>query len=566
MPFFSSFTGSFAGGRRTVAGGGGGGGGAATYTVSGATQSGSGTNITSGNNPRFFVYNNDGTKVFTCEGNRIISELNLSTAYDVSTTVWSYTVQSGDLDNITAASIDGAAFSPDGTTVIVCHQTSSPDLQQITQYDLTSAFDLSTISNSVATLDVVGDIPGSLASVGTVVFNDDGSKLFVGESVNDLILEYSLSSAYDISTATYTTSFDYGNATGSSWIIEMIFNSTGTKLLVADSVNDKIWEIDLSTGFDLSTATYNSNNIDFSSIDGTPAGLAYNDDESKLYVAGGQNSKIYTFDLVQVGGGGAISSLAFVRSGASGATNPWQLKMSSDGTIATWAISGIGAGSDQYTLSTAWDFSTATKTVSNSTKIIPSGHDANYTSNQMAFSNDGNSLYVNAGASGGTTRSIYQYNMSTPWTLSTASYASKSFIFTPGTIIGDLIFNNDGSKMYIPRRTSGTEFYQYSLSSAYDITTATDDSITFDPGVDLNGLAFNADGTYLYAIYDPSDTNYIKQWSLSTPYDLSTATAGTDVLLGDATTEAAPTGLAFGNDQLHVSGQQFDNVRTYDIS
>jgi len=278
---------------------------------------------------------------------------------------------------------------------------------------------------------------------------------------------------------------------------------------------------------------------------------------------------VYIIQGVASGGGGgigAISSLSFVRSGASGATNPFQLKMSSDGTLATWAIGGIGAGSDQYTLSTAWDFSTATKTTSNSTKIIPSGYDANYTSNQMAFSNDGNSLYVNAGVAGGTDRSIFQYNMSTPWSLSTASYASKSFVFTHGTVIGDLIFNNDGSKMYIPRRISGTEFYQYSLSSAYDISTATDDGITFDPGVDLNGLAFNADGTYLYAIYDPGDTNYIKQWSLSTPYDLSTATAGTDVLLGDATTEAAPTGLAFGNDQLHVSGQQFDNVRTYDIS
>ena len=273
-----------------------------------------------------------------------------------------------------------------------------------------------------------------------------------------------------------------------------------------------------------------------------------------------------TVELALVSGASLITSLSFVRSGANGATNPYQLKMSLDGTIATWAIGGANAGSDQYTLSTPWDFSTATKTTSNFTKIVPAGHTASYTSNQMAFSNDGNSLYVNAGASGGTTTSIYQYNMSSPWSLGTASYANKSFTFTHGTIIGDLIFNNDGSKMYIPRRISGTEFYQYSLSSAYDITTATDDGITFDPGVDLNGLAFNANGTYLYAIYDPSDTNYIKQWSLSTPYDLSTATAGSDIFLGDATTEAAPTGLAFGNDQIHVSGQQFDNVRTYDIS
>ena len=327
----------------------------------------------------------------------------------------------------------------------------------------------------------------------------------------------------------------------------------------------------MTTPYDLSTITYDSLDLFIGTQAPLATGIEVNNNETKMIIidSADAGAMIFEYNISGGGGGGgigAISSLSFVRSGASGATNPFQLKMSSDGTIATWAIGGANAGTDQYTLSTAWDFSTATKTVSNFAKIVPSGHVINYTSNQMAFSNDGNSLYVNAGVSGGTTTSIYQYNMSTPWTLSTASYASKSFIFTHGTVIGDLIFNNDGSKMYIPRRISGTEFYQYSLSSAYDISTATDDGVTFDPGVDLNGLAFNADGTYLYAIYDPGDTNYIKQWSLSTPYDLSTATAGTDVLLGDATTEAAPTGLAFGNDQLHVSGQQFDNVRTYDIS
>jgi len=266
------------------------GGGAATYTISGATQSATTPGVGAG--LKYINYNSDGTKILTSIAGQIIYEISLSTAYDISSGTWSYTVGSG---NIGTKNIDGARFSADGTTVILCHQGTP----QITQYNLTSAFDISNISSQVASLDITGDIPGSLTFVTAVAFNNDGTKLFATEMVNDLILEYSLGSAYDISTASYTTSFDYGTATGGAQGNEMIFNSTGSKLLLTDNSSDILYEIDLSTGFDLSTATYNSNNIDFSSIDLVPLGLAYNSDESKLYVSGGENTSIYTFDLVQ---------------------------------------------------------------------------------------------------------------------------------------------------------------------------------------------------------------------------------------------------------------------------
>ena len=246
-------------------GGSGGNGGSGAYTVNGATLSDTTTGV--GHGLLFINYNNDGTKFFTTILEKKISQISLSTPYDVSTATWDFTTKSADLDNISVSFISGGRFTPDGNSVIACHQTSSPDNQQITQYNLTSTFDLSTIGNDVAILNVIGDIPGSIAEVNAVVWNDDGTKLFVAEGANNLILEYALSSAYDISTASYTTSFNYTTATGAVNGGEFIFNSAGTKLLLTDTATNALYEIDLSTGFDLSTASYNSNSIDFTSID-----------------------------------------------------------------------------------------------------------------------------------------------------------------------------------------------------------------------------------------------------------------------------------------------------------
>ena len=271
--------------------------GGATYTISGATYSGS-VNA-SGNSLRFFIYNDNGTKMFTCDGGRTIKEHSLSTAYDISTANWTHTAQSSDLTNITAASIDGGDFSADGTTLIVCHQISSPDSNDITQYDLTTAFDISTITSHTAVLDTRPDAGVSIGGAAAVQFGDNGNKLFALLNYPDLVMEYALSTPYDISTASFTTSFNFKTATGADNLLEMQFNSSGTKLLMTDNQNDRLYQIDLSTGFDLNTAAYNNNFINFSTIDTIPQALKFNDDDSKLYVAGGQNNKIYTFELVQ---------------------------------------------------------------------------------------------------------------------------------------------------------------------------------------------------------------------------------------------------------------------------
>lgn len=84
------------------------------------------------------------------------------------------------------------------------------------------------------------------------------------------------------------------------------------------------------------------------------------------------------------------------------------------------------------------------------------------------FKSDGLTMFV----LGSTNRSVYQYNLTTAWDVSTASYASKSFSVTnQETAPKAFHISNDGKSMYIAGYTNKT-LYQYTLNSAWDITSA----------------------------------------------------------------------------------------------
>ena len=144
----------------------------------------------------------------------------------------------------------------------------------------------------------------------------------------------------------------------------------------------------------------------------------------------------------------------------------------------------------------------------------------------VRVSQDGTKVYVND-----PTDVIFQYNLTTPWDLSTGSYASKSFsLSSQGSDFQAFELSLDGTKLYaLNTPVAGNwAIYQYTLSTAWDISTASYDSVTFSP-------ASNPAGRYAWHL-DISNsgrslvvTQYVSpaaiyQYTLSTPYDISTAT------------------------------------------
>ena len=87
-----------------------------------------------------------------------------------------------------------------------------------------------------------------------LAFNTDGTKMFVTNATNDDIDEYTLSTGFDVSTASYDSNFSVASQDGGPQGIA--FNTDGTKMFIAGTVNEKVYEYTLSTGFDVSTASF----------------------------------------------------------------------------------------------------------------------------------------------------------------------------------------------------------------------------------------------------------------------------------------------------------------------
>ena len=141
----------------------------------------------------------------------------------------------------------------------------------------------------------------------------------------------------------------------------------------------------------------------------------------------------------------------------------------------------------------------------------------------------GTRLYIKDHAEG----KIIQASIATANDISsTIAYVAKSpayFTFTADS----LTFSSNGTKLFYG--TSGN-IREYSLSTAWDITTVSNtinSSLSTVASIDYGGFVFNAAGTKLYSSYKgPGGGNtdvYIAYWTLSTAFDLSTASSITNV-------------------------------------
>ena len=107
--------------------------------------------------------------------------------------------------------------------------------------------------------------------------------------------------------------------------------------------------------------------------------------------------------------------------------------------------------------------------------------------------------------------------------MSTWSYDSVSFsVASEETIPRDVFIKDDGLTMYIIGNI-GDLVESYTLSTAWDVSTATYDSKSFSVASQdglPRGFAFKSDGTKVYIVGATSDAVY--QYSLSTAWDVST--------------------------------------------
>lgn len=139
------------------------------------------------------------------------------------------------------------------------------------------------------------------------------------------------------------------------------------------------------------------------------------------------------------------------------------------------------------------------------------------------ISNDGLKLYVTGGNQANV---INEFDLSAPWditnpTFSTASpFASSSFYaFT---------FSTNGDYLYIYEigQTSGDAMWQYQLNSNFDFSggftlVGKFEIIGNNPSSSISKIRFSEDGQYMFI--SDRNTNELKQYELSEPWQVSTA-------------------------------------------
>jgi sugar lactone lactonase YvrE len=164
------------------------------------------------------------------------------------------------------------------------------------------------------------------------------------------------------------------------------------------------------------------------------------------------------------------------------------------------------------------------------------------------------------------TDTVYQYSLSTAFDLSTTSYDSVSFnVSSQASTAFGLAFNNAGTKMYIVSFGNDT-IYQYSLSSAFNLSTASYDSVSLDVNAQEAapaGMTFNNDGTKMYIVGENGDE--VNQYGLSTAFDLSNVTSIKSIAFSLSGQDSTPADIAFSNDgtKMFMVGYNTDAVYQY---
>lgn len=386
-----------------------------------------------------------------------------------------------------------------------------------------------------------------------VFLKSDGTKMYICGKSGDAVYEYTLSTAYNVSTASYVRNFSVSSQTTSP--SGLFFKSDGTKMYVLGS---DVYEYNLSTAWDISTASY-VQTFDVGNQDTNPKGIFIKSDGTKMYITGDSGNDINEYSLSTAWD---ISTASYSQnfSVSSQDTEPTGLFFKPDGTK-MFVCGVVGDDINEYSLSTAWDISTASYSQnfsvssqdgvpfglffkSDGTKMylmgfandtvfqystgsyvqnldISSGTYFNYTPSANTTFTFGNAPA--SGTAAGFALAVTGANVGETYDIANASYANKSFsVQSQDNFLRDIAFKPDGTSLYAVGASTGA-LYQYTLSTAYDISTASYANKSLSISSQENNpmaLDFNSDGTKVYVVGLQNKSIY--QYSLSTPYDLST--------------------------------------------
>jgi len=273
-----------------------------------------------------------------------------------------------------------------------------------------------------------------------IFFKPDGTKMYIIGSTGDDVNEYDLSTPWEINTATF---LQVSAALIDTAPTDIFFKPDGTKMYLTGTTNDTIYEYDLSTPWNISTLAL-LQSFSLATQDTAPQGIFFRSDGIKMYMVGSTNDAVYEYDLSSAWN---ISTLTFLQSFSvvNQESGPIGITFNSTGTK-MYIIGSTGDDINEYRLSTPWNISTAVfynNFYIGFQETTPSG---------LFINESTNTAYV----TGSGTDSVYQYDTKT----NSLELIANNF-FIDGSLYANSNFITTGSA-----RIDGT-------LSAVDITSST---------------------------------------------------------------------------------------------
>ena len=352
----------------------------------------------------------------------------------------------------TATTITLNSTDPEGATLTWSHAITTGTLGSTAT--ITNVDNVFTITPSTTEADA-----GSFS----VTFSaSDGSQAATSVSAFTLAFGWPDISNFDISNASYDN-LSFSVASQEYRPYGLAFNSDGTKMFVIGTGSDRVYQYSLTNGFSLAAGnvTYDNLNFSVSSQDGTPTGISFNSDGTKMFVIGGTNDSIYQYSLTNgfsmAAGNVTYDNLSF--SVSSQETEPYSTAFNSDGT----KMFVVGANSDrvyQYSLTNGFSLAAGNVTYDNlSFELAVTGQGA-ASGFDIEFDPSGTKMFVISFEGD----RIYQYSLTNGFSMAAGNvtYDSMFGLGSQGNNPTSVAFNTNGTKMFVTN-SDGDSVHQYSF-------------------------------------------------------------------------------------------------------
>ena len=441
--------------------------------------------------PTDVEFSNDGTKMFVVDDNGgAVIPYALDKAFNLTNVSPLNDTFSLSPHNPDPQSLE---FSNDGTKMFVVGTSGN-----VTGYALSTAFDVSTATYVNAfNVKSVDALPQGLA------FSNDGTKMFIVGKIDKLVYAYTLSTAFDVSTAVPAESFSVRSQAPDPFDAE--FSNDGTKMFVIDKERDDVHEYTLSTAFDVSTATP-ADAFSVASEGASPRGVAFSNDGTKMFVVGSSSLSVNEYALSSTYPLDVVSNTVpaedhFVTTWSTDAAN---------GDVTIPVYSG-----QTYYYTVIWGDDT------NSTGVTG---DASHTyaeagNHQVRIYGTFPGIHLDGHGHASKLTSIDQWG-SSRWVSMESAFKGASLMGYAATDAPDLSGVTNMNSMFSGARTFDGDLSDWNVSQVTDMSYMFANAGDFDGNISNWNVSQVTDMSYMFATAGAFDGN-ISNWNVSQVTDMS---------------------------------------------